>query len=88
MGDGSILLIGPISRTEDLSPHGASENVFWPLVVHSQTRLVGSVGGAADWVGAAASVGAGVDTGAGAAGTALGNATAWGAGNTCGSGDI
>jgi hypothetical protein len=32
---GSIVLIGPNSRSEDFSPQGLFENVFWPFVVHS-----------------------------------------------------
>jgi hypothetical protein len=47
MGVGSILLIGPISRSEDLSPQGLSEKAFWPFIVHCQIWLLGSGGEAA-----------------------------------------
>lgn len=38
----SIVLIGPNSRSEDFSPHGLLEKVFWPLVVHSQICPTGA----------------------------------------------
>src|ERR1700680_503509 len=46
MGVGSIMLIGPISRSEDLSPHGLSEKVSMPFILHSQTSRFASTFGA------------------------------------------
>jgi|SRR5882724_1182617 len=100
MGVGSILLIGPISRSEGLSPHRVSENVFWPLIVHSHIWLFDSIGGAAAvCICAAGKVGAGVGavgtpasgnatTAFGNATTAFGDASASGNSNACASGDI
>jgi hypothetical protein len=73
MGVGSILLIGPMSRSEDLSPHGLSEKVFMPFILHSQiwrvASTVGAVGGVTGRICATVKVGAG----AGAVGTSAGN---------------
>ena len=99
MGVGSIRLIGPISRSEDLPPHGLSEKVFWPLIVHSHIWLVDSIGGAVVCICAAAKVGAGIGaagspafgnatTAFGNATTAFGDASASGNSNVCASGDI
>jgi hypothetical protein len=76
MGVGSILLTGPISRSVDLLPHGLSEKVLWPFIVHSQIWWVGStlgaIGGVAGRICATLKVGAG---GAGA-GAGAGDANA------------
>ena len=69
--DGFMMLIELNSRSEALGPHGLSENVFWPFVVHSQISLAG---GALGCTGAAANAGAGM-AGAGAAGAATGKFT-------------
>jgi hypothetical protein len=49
---GSIVLIGPNSRSEDFSPQGLFENVFWPFVVHSHicpAAICGCVIGCTAW---------------------------------------
>ena len=70
MGVGSILLIGPISRREDLPPHGLSEKVFMPFIVHSQiwrfAAAFGAIGGVIGRICATAKVGADADADAGA----------------------
>ena len=65
MGIGSILLIGPISRSVDFSPHGLSEKVFRPFIVHSQIWRFGSecgaIGGVTCRICATVKVGAGAE---------------------------
>jgi hypothetical protein len=62
----SIVLIGPNSRSEDFSPHGLFEKVFWPLVVHSQICPGGAAGSVtagiawdSDWAGGVGGAGTG-----------------------------
>jgi hypothetical protein len=47
MGVASIPLIGFSSRSVGLAPHGLSEKVRTPFVVHSQIWLLGDAGTAA-----------------------------------------
>jgi hypothetical protein len=46
------VLIGPNSRSEDFSPQGLFENVFWPFVIHSHicpAAICGCVIGCRAW---------------------------------------